>query len=60
LIDEIASNGMTVIYVGHYESQLPASLEKRIVLEDGKVKEISEINKDLKLKESIKDFEGTI
>ncbi|MBC7614742.1 MAG: ATP-binding cassette domain-containing protein [Pedobacter sp.] len=43
LIDELCINGMTVIYVGHYESQLPNSLNKRIVLEDGKVKLIEEI-----------------
>jgi molybdate transport system ATP-binding protein len=44
LIDELCTNGMTLIYVGHYESQLPASLEKRIVLEDGKVKLIEDIS----------------
>lgn len=42
-IDELCSNGMTLIYVGHFESALPKCLEKRIVLEDGEVKEISEI-----------------
>jgi molybdate transport system ATP-binding protein len=57
LIDEIASNGMTVIYVGHYESQLPATLEKRIVLEDGKVKLIENLKEKLTLKENIKTFE---
>lgn len=40
LVDELCSNGMTLIYVGHFESQLPASLEKRILLEKGKVKAI--------------------
>ncbi|OAQ40411.1 molybdenum ABC transporter ATP-binding protein [Pedobacter psychrophilus] len=61
LIDKVCSNGMTVIYVGHFESQLPSCLEKRMVLENGEVKEISEIkNKNLTLKETIKDFELTI
>jgi molybdate transport system ATP-binding protein len=40
LVDELCSNGMTLIYVGHFESALPACLEKRIVLEQGKVKAI--------------------
>jgi molybdate transport system ATP-binding protein len=48
-IDELCSNGMTLIYVGHFESALPKCLEKRIVLENGQVKEISEIkSKNLK------------
>jgi molybdate transport system ATP-binding protein len=38
LVDELSSNGMTLIYVGHFESALPACLEKRIVLEKGEVK----------------------
>jgi molybdate transport system ATP-binding protein len=44
LIDALCTNGMTVIYVGHYESQLPNCLNKRIVLENGKVKTIENIN----------------
>jgi molybdate transport system ATP-binding protein len=40
LIDELCSNGMTVIYVGHFESQLPNCLAQRIVLENGEVKAI--------------------
>ncbi len=43
LVDELCSNGMTLIYVGHFESALPACLEKRIVLEEGKVKAIETI-----------------
>ncbi|MBK0382821.1 ATP-binding cassette domain-containing protein [Pedobacter sp. SD-b] len=46
LIDELCTNGITVIYVGHYESQLPSCLEKRIFLEEGKVKLIEEIKKE--------------
>ncbi|MFC3560423.1 ATP-binding cassette domain-containing protein [Pedobacter jamesrossensis] len=38
LIDELCSNGMTLIYVGHFESQLPTCIEKRILLEKGEVK----------------------
>ena len=44
LIDELCSNGMTLIYVGHFESQLPACLEKRILLEKGEVKTVENLN----------------
>jgi molybdate transport system ATP-binding protein len=43
LVDELCSNGMTLIYVGHFESLLPNCLQKRIVLENGKVKVIERI-----------------
>lgn len=43
LVDELCSNGMTLIYVGHFESALPDCLEKRIVLEKGVVKDIEPI-----------------
>jgi molybdate transport system ATP-binding protein len=42
-IDELCSNGMTLIYVGHFESQLPGCLENRILLENGEVKAIDNI-----------------
>ena len=44
LVDELCSNGMTLIYVGHFESQLPTCLEKRIVLEKGEVKVVESLN----------------
>ena len=37
VVDELCQHGKTLIYVGHYESQLPKCLENRIVLEEGKV-----------------------
>ncbi len=37
LVDELCSNGMTVIYVGHFESQLPTSLTHRLVLNQGEI-----------------------
>ena len=37
LVDELCSNGMTLIYVGHFESQLPTSLTNRLVLYQGEV-----------------------
>lgn len=43
LVDELCSNGMTLIYVGHFESALPGSLEKRITLADGAVQAIEPI-----------------
>jgi len=36
VVDDLCAHGKTLIYVGHYESQLPACLSHRIVLEKGK------------------------
>ncbi len=43
LVDELCSNGMTLIYVGHYESEIPNTLEKKIILENGEVKAIKAV-----------------
>jgi molybdate transport system ATP-binding protein len=45
LVDELCSNGMTLIYVGHFESQLPASLTHRLVLHQGEIIENTKSNK---------------
>ncbi len=37
IVDELAAHGKTLVYVGHYESQLPSCIEHRIVLEKGEV-----------------------
>lgn len=37
LVDEISKNGVTIIYVGHFETQLPQCLTHKLVLEKGKV-----------------------
>ncbi|MFD1771956.1 ATP-binding cassette domain-containing protein [Sphingobacterium suaedae] len=37
VVDELSAYGKTLIYVGHYESQLPSSLDHRLVLENGEV-----------------------
>jgi len=37
LVDELCSNGMTLIYVGHFESQLPTGLTHRLVLNQGEI-----------------------
>ena len=44
LVNELCNNGMTLIYVGHFESALPACLEKRLLLEKGEVKVIENIS----------------
>ena len=47
LVDELCSNGMTLIYVGHFESQLPNCIEKRILLEKGEVKVVESLNTEI-------------
>ncbi len=37
LVDELSYHGMTVIYVGHFEAQLPKCLTNKIVLQNGEV-----------------------
>ena len=44
LVDELCSNGMTLIYVGHFEVQLPTCIQKRILLEKGEVKVVESLN----------------
>lgn len=54
VVDELAHYGKTLIYVGHYESQLPQCIDHRIVLEHGEVKAIEDIVlNDKKIKESV-------
>lgn len=36
LIDEISNNGVTLIYVGHFETQLPKCITHKLVLQEGK------------------------
>lgn len=38
VVDEISKNGVTIIYVGHFESKLPKCLTYKLVLEKGRVK----------------------
>lgn len=37
VVDELCQYGKTLIYVGHYESQLPRSVDRRMVLEKGTI-----------------------
>nr|WP_294894652.1 ATP-binding cassette domain-containing protein [uncultured Pedobacter sp.] len=48
LVDELSHHGMTVIYVGHFEAQLPSCLNKKIVLENGRLVANEEITKNIK------------
>lgn len=48
LVDELCNNGMTVIYVGHFESQLPTSLTHKLLLSNGEVIENTEAYKTQK------------
>ena len=43
LVDELCKQGTTLIYVGHFEAQLPECIEKRILLENGEVKAVENI-----------------
>ncbi|WP_211218068.1 ATP-binding cassette domain-containing protein [Niabella aurantiaca] len=36
LVDAISKNGVTIIYVGHFETQLPSCISHKLVLENGK------------------------
>lgn len=50
LVDELCTNGMTLIYVGHFETQLPNCLSYKLVLNNGEVTENTktyEIQKEL-------------
>lgn len=38
VIDDLANQGQTLIYVGHFESQLPKKLSHKLVLENGTTK----------------------
>jgi len=44
VVDELCQHGKTLIYVGHYESQLPRGIEKRIVLEQGHVLKVGRLH----------------
>src|SRR5690606_26116465 len=44
VVVELCGLGKTLIYGGHYETQLPSCMEKSIVLDKGQVQVIEEIN----------------
>ncbi|WP_270088507.1 ATP-binding cassette domain-containing protein [Sphingobacterium sp. SYP-B4668] len=38
VVDDLCKHGQTLIYVGHFQSQLPKCINNRLILEKGKVK----------------------
>lgn len=38
VVDDLCKSGHTIIYVGHFESQLPESLSHKLILENGEIK----------------------
>ncbi|SDL71789.1 molybdate transport system ATP-binding protein [Pedobacter sp. ok626] len=58
LVDGLCKNGTTLIYVGHFESQLPACIEKRILLENGAVKSVENILENVENEASIENVEN--
>ena len=40
VVDELCTFGKTLIYVGHFETQLPSCIEHKITLEKGRVKDV--------------------
>lgn len=47
LVDELCTFGTTLIYVGHFETQIPTCIEKRIILENGEVKSIEYLKESI-------------
>ncbi|MGJ1409664.1 ATP-binding cassette domain-containing protein [Sphingobacterium thalpophilum] len=43
VIDDLSKNGQTLIYVGHFESQLPTCIDNRLVLEKGEIKTVGPV-----------------
>lgn len=48
LVDNLSTNGMTVIYVGHYDTQLPQTLTHKLLLNEGIVIENNKLYKTKK------------
>ncbi|PUV23526.1 MULTISPECIES: ATP-binding cassette domain-containing protein [Sphingobacterium] len=43
VIDDLSKNGQTLIYVGHFQSQLPTCIDNRMVLEKGEIKSVERV-----------------
>lgn len=43
VIDDLSKSGQTLIYVGHFQTQLPTCIDNKIVLEKGEVKAVPEV-----------------
>src|SRR5690606_31335152 len=46
-VDELCTFGKTLIYVGHFETQLPSCIEHKITLEKGRVKDIETVTESI-------------
>lgn len=40
VVDDLCNRGQTLIYVGHFESQLPNCITHKMILEDGEIKSL--------------------
>ncbi|TCK79531.1 ATP-binding cassette domain-containing protein [Albibacterium bauzanense] len=47
IVDELCTHGKTLIYVGHFETQLPTCIEKRIILKNGRVEAIESLTESI-------------
>lgn len=47
VVDELCSFGKTLIYVGHFETQLPKCIENRIILENGRIQAIENLKESI-------------
>lgn len=47
VVDELCMHGKTLIYVGHFESQLPNCIENKIILENGRVRAIENLTESI-------------
>jgi len=47
VVDELCTFGKTLIYVGHFETQLPSCIEHKITLEKGRVKDVETITESI-------------
>lgn len=43
VIDDLSNNGQTLIYVGHFQSQLPTCIDNKMVLEKGEIKSVERV-----------------
>ncbi|GEM_PF-6568701 len=43
VIDDLSKSGQTLIYVGHFDAQLPNCIDNKMVLEKGEVKATTEV-----------------
>lgn len=43
VIDDLSRNGQTLIYVGHFQSQLPTCIDNKMVLEKGEIKSVERV-----------------